>query len=299
MMKKPDAKKAPPSPPPEPGSRARRRHGTRYGPATACRTVVMYARTACAPTDRGRQAPSGQELLHGRVPAFPRGPDRAPRAFGRTSSGLKNSSIYQTICQVLPVISSSLRSWDTGSKNNARPARREARRAGVRAAGRQSAAVISVPVSIQNRFTHARSSAKLPVRTARVRCKDRRACSRAFQTSRRVPGPRTGPRDAGPDANGTSGVCPESIYGHGRKIIRSVSCFTAGRRSTPDVVPNKKGTRAHFEFQKGHKSEFHVIAWNCKVFPTARERISRCFYGQDRYARTGPGQAGIEIVNKL
>lgn len=134
MMKKPDAKKAPPSPPPEPGSRARRRHGTRYGPATACRTVVMYARTACALTDRGRQAPSGQELLHGRVPAFPRAPDRVPRAFGRTSSGLKNSSIYQTICQVLPVISSNPRSWDTSPKIT--PVRRAVRHVG-RAYGRQ------------------------------------------------------------------------------------------------------------------------------------------------------------------
>lgn len=149
-----------------------------------------------------------------------------------------------------------------------------------------------VPVSIQHRFTHARSSAKLPVRTARVRFTDRRACTRAFHTSRRVPCPRTGPRGAGPDANGTSGVCSESIYGYGRKIIRSVSCLTAGRRSTPDVVPNKKGTRAHFEFQKGHKSEFHVIAWNCKVFPTVRERISRCFLrsGPVRQDRAGAGR---------
>lgn len=94
----------------------------------------MYARTACAPTDPGRLAPSGQELLHGRLPAFPRGPDRVPRAFGRTSSGLKNSSIYQTICQVLPVISDNPRSWDTSQKIT--PVRRAVRHVG-RAYGRQ------------------------------------------------------------------------------------------------------------------------------------------------------------------
>lgn len=257
MMKKPDAKKAPPSPPPEPGSRARRRHGTRYGPAMACRTVVMYARTACALTDRGRQAPSGQELLHGRVPAFPRAPDRVPRAFGRTSSGLKNSSIYQTICQVLPVISSNPRSWDTGSKNNARPARREARRAGVRAAGRQSAAVISVPVSIQNRFTHARSSAKLPVRTARVRCKDRRACSRAFHTSRRVPCPRTGSPGRRPP---TPAVRPERVlkaytstdgrlfvaFRVSRRVVEVRRTLCPIKRARVPILNFKKGTSRNF-----------------------------------------------------
>lgn len=35
-------------------------------------------------------------------------PERAPRVFGRTSSGIKNSSIYQTICQVLPVFRTTL-----------------------------------------------------------------------------------------------------------------------------------------------------------------------------------------------
>lgn len=263
------------------------------------RTAVRRLCTAVRlRTDPGRQAPSGQELLHGVAPAFPRSPN------GRREYSAGLCPVLKILAYIRLFVKSYLCPGQPsflryGCKNNARPARREARRAGVRAAGRQTAAMTPVPVSIQHRFTHARSSAKLPVRTARVRSTDRRARTRAFHTSRRVPCPRTGPRDAGPDANGTSGVCPESIYGYGRKIIRSVSCLTAGCRSTPDVVPNKKGTRAHFEFQKGHKSEFHAIAWNCKVCPTARERISRGFYGQDWYAGTGPGQAGIEIVNKL
>lgn len=73
---------------------------------------------------------------------FREAPDRVPRAFGRTSSGLKNSSIYQTICQVLPVISSNPRSWDTSPKIT--PVRRAVRHVG-RAYGRQGGSPPPLP----------------------------------------------------------------------------------------------------------------------------------------------------------